>query len=445
MNSPGFRRHPLLYLNAILVFVLTAFLPDQGLTQNIPLTRPDRTGDDSLLTSGIVAFGEGRFQDALESYHKIRDTVRPVLHFNIATVYMALGDLRNAEKELRRAVVSDTVSNRSRLVLAELLDRQGQTTEAEAIYRAVLRKEPKHPVALEGLGTILVRKRTYAEALPFLSRAISVSPRNANLYVQIGTALTNLGDVDSAQTMLSAGLALNPSNVTVMLQLGSIYYDKKQYTDALRLFIVAAMAQPWNSDVLYKAGLCEEKLENLADATDFYKAAVRADTANALAFGHLGSVYYQRRLYDSSVSAYKTAAALDPGNSGVYINLGISYSFMDSISQAIGSFRKAITVMDPPAIGEVYERIGAIQFRRNRYAEAKESYRKALLFEPANASSLFYEGFCCDQLGQYDQARRLYKAFLKVAKGSNDKERIQFVETRLKIFGTGDGGKRRMP
>jgi len=399
------------------------------------LMGPNRTGDDSLFISGIAAFGEGRFQDALDSYRKISDTAWPGLYYNIATAHLALGDLRNAERELRRAVVFETASNRPRLVLAELLDRQGRAVEAEVIYRAVLQTEAKHPVALEGLGTILVKKRTYAEALPILSRAISVSPRNANLYAQIGKALANLGDVDSAQTMLATGLALSPSNVSVMLQLGSIYFDKKRYADALRLFRAAAKAQPWNSDVLYKAGLCEEKLDNLADATDLFKAAAMADTANALAFGHLGSVYYQRRLYDSSVSAYKAAAALDPENSGVYINLGISYSLIDSISQAIRSLRQAITVMDPPAIGQVYERIGALQFRRNRYAEAKESYRKALLFEPAKASSLFYEGFCCDQLGQYNQARRLYKSFLNVVKGSDDKERIQFVETRLKILG----------
>ncbi len=445
MNPPGFRWHIPFPPSAILLLVLTAFLPDPGVAQNLPMINPNRTADDSLFTSGIAAYGEGRFQDALECYRKIQDTTRRGLHFNLATAYMALGDLKVAEKELRRAVVSDTASNRPRLQLAELLEQQGRITEAEAIYRAVLLVDPKLPAALEGLGVILVRKHAYAEALPILTRAISSSPRNAVLYAQIGTALLNLGAADSAQTMFATCLALSPSNVPVMVQLGSIYFGRREFADALRLFGAAAKAEPWNSDVLYKAGLCEEKLDNLADATDFFSAATETDSTNALAFGHLGSVYYQRRLYDSSVAAYKNAAALTPENSGVYINLGISYSFMDSIAQAIRSLRQAITVMDAPAIGQVYERIGALQFRRNQYAEAKESYRKALQFEPASASSLFYEGFCCDQLGQYDQAKRFYRSFLKAVKGSDDTVRIQFVETRLKLLGTGDAGKPGMP
>ena len=157
-----------------------------------------------------------------------------------------------------------------------------------------------------------------------------------------------------------------------MVQLGSLYLDKKAYEDAFRLFSIAAKMQPWNSDMLFKAGLCREKTEDLDDATDYYRKATIADTANVLAFGHLGSVYFQRKLYDSSISAYKAAAVLEPENPGIFINMGISYSCIDSMATAIACLRRAIAVMDPAEIGNVYERIGALQLGGDHYASTGE-------------------------------------------------------------------------
>ncbi len=425
---------PLIHL--LWIFIVALFPSGESYPQDSSDIHRVRMKEDSLFASGMMAFGEGRLQSALAAFFTISDTVRPGIHANIAAVQAAMGDVKSAEKEWRRALVLDTSSFRVRLQLADLLDRQGRTEEAEGFYRRALKQDSTFPAALEGLGNLLVRKRAYSEALPILSRAIAASPRNAGLYAQMGTALSKSGKADSARTMLATSLALSPSNVTVMVQLGSLYLDKKAYEDAFRLFRVAAQAQPWNSDILFKAGLCREKTEDLDVATDYYRKAALADTANVLAFGHLGSVYFQRKMYDSSVIAYRAAAALEPENPGVFINMGISYSCIDSIAAAIACLRRAIAVMNPEDIGSAYERIGALQLGGNHVAAARESYRRAALFDPSRATALFYQGFCCDQLRQYDQARKLYTAFLHFPnKRKSDAERVAVARKRLTLMG----------
>lgn len=417
----------------LLLFVLV----HEAFAQNLTTARPEHARDDSLFSSGLILYGEGRYQQALAAFLAVSDSARPGLLQNIATVHLGLGDLRNAEKEFRRALISDSTSLRVRLQLAELLDGQGRSDEAEKLYREVVKRDSSLLPALQGLGTILMKKRKYAEAVEVFDRAILASPRNAGLYAQAGTALKNLGKSDSARTMLATSLALNPSNVSVMAELGAIYLGKKEYQDALRLFSAAAKAQPWNSEILFKAGLCEEKLSVPDDAADYFRRATLADTTNVLAFGHLGSMCFQRKLYDSSIVAYQAAAELEPDNPGIFINMGISYSCIDSIARAIACLRKAIKVMNPADVGAVYERIGALQLGGNHFAEAKESYRKAVLFDPGRTASIFYQAFCCDQLNQYDQAKKLYSAFLNAPKSAeSDKERVAVARKRLSLLNT---------
>ena len=158
---------PLIHL--LWIFIVALFPSGESYPQDSSDIHRVRMKEDSLFASGMMAFGEGRLQSALAAFFTISDTVRPGIHANIAAVQAAMGDVKSAEKEWRRALVLDTSSFRVRLQLADLLDRQGRTEEAEGFYRRALKQDSTFPAALEGLGNLLVRKRAYSEALPILS------------------------------------------------------------------------------------------------------------------------------------------------------------------------------------------------------------------------------------------------------------------------------------
>ena len=85
--------------------------------------------------------------------------------------------------------------------------KEGKLQDAEALYRAILNKQPNHPDANHNLGLLAVGLDKVQEALPFFKLALETNPKQGQFWVSYIDALIQLGQLDNARKILKKGQA----------------------------------------------------------------------------------------------------------------------------------------------------------------------------------------------------------------------------------------------
>src|SRR6185437_2070395 len=83
----------------------------------------------------------------------------------------------------------NAVSIDQALAMAMGLQRHKRLPEAEAIFRAILEAEPKHPDALHYLGVLRFQSGSKEEAIDLIQQAIAIHPEYADAYNNLGNVM----------------------------------------------------------------------------------------------------------------------------------------------------------------------------------------------------------------------------------------------------------------
>jgi tetratricopeptide (TPR) repeat protein len=133
----------------------------------------------------------------------------------VGDTYRDRGDLKQAAEAYRKAIdlregagfPNPDVHSRYAGVLAKL----GQTREAEAHYRKVLEREPRHMVALNNLGEQLLLRGVPREAAELFQRAAAAEPDSFMPWANLAQATLALGELDRALSAVQRAIRLAPA------------------------------------------------------------------------------------------------------------------------------------------------------------------------------------------------------------------------------------------
>jgi tetratricopeptide (TPR) repeat protein len=87
------------------------------------------------------------------------------------------------------------------LMAGELETWRGKTSEAAGFFQNVLAMDPENPIALEGMGRILVTQKKWEAALPYLDRALQAGAGEDLRLLRV-RALLEAGDVPAAKSQM---------------------------------------------------------------------------------------------------------------------------------------------------------------------------------------------------------------------------------------------------
>ncbi|MDC1526958.1 tetratricopeptide repeat protein, partial [Planktomarina temperata] len=80
--------------------------------------------------------------------------------------------------------------------------KAGQLQEADRLYTAILKAQPKHPDANHNMGVLAVGVGKVEQALPFFKTALEANPEKAQFWLSYIDALIKLGQLADAKVML---------------------------------------------------------------------------------------------------------------------------------------------------------------------------------------------------------------------------------------------------
>ena len=196
---------------------------------------------EALLASGDAGQAETHYQAAVEI-----DPRSAAAQLGLARAQAKLQRLAEAAEHYRQAAQLDPSFNDALLELAGLYEQNHQPDDAVAIYQ----KFPENVAAQERLGELLIESKRYAEAIPYLEKAVARDATAANR-LALATAYQMNKEPAKALEQLDRAVAAEPASYDLRMRYGRELRDARQFIPAANQFAAAAKLKPdskeaWN-------------------------------------------------------------------------------------------------------------------------------------------------------------------------------------------------------
>jgi protein O-GlcNAc transferase len=197
--------------------------------------------------------------------------------------------------------------------------RQNELEQAERLYRLVLAKDDRHPVALHLLGAMLLQQGRNDEALRILRQGVARAPGQAILFANLGEAYRRLGDHGSAKTSLQRAIALEPGLAEAHYNLALTLQSIGHQDDAVVYFRSAISLKPNLPTTAYaKLATALRELEQIDESLSVWIRAVELDPNSAEAHAGVGNLLLEQGRIDEALASLRRGLELNAGDQALH-------------------------------------------------------------------------------------------------------------------------------
>ena len=354
--------------------------------------------------------------------------------------------------------------------------KAGRVQEADRLYTAILKAQPKHPDANHNMGVLAVNVGKVELALPFFKTALEANPATAQFWLSYIDALIRLDKLADAKAVLDQAkskgakgesfdkleqrlnetgeepvvaselAAAEPQprqpNILDTLKLdqaiklakkksneGSTEEAKRIYQDILAKFPKNKRA----ADGIRKlAGKAVGKVSDVQDppqdqlevVINLYKqgrpqqALLEAKSLtqrfpqSSILFNIQGAVMKSLGHFDEAIEAYKKTIAIKPDFAEAYYNMGNTLKEQGKLEEAIETYKKTLAIK--PDYAEAYNNIGIALKEQGKPDAAIKAYYKALTIKSDYAEAFNNLGVVLKDQGNLEGAIELYNKALAI-------------------------------
>jgi tetratricopeptide (TPR) repeat protein len=262
-------------------------------------------------------------------------------------VLLHLARNKSASALVGESAAADTDRTRSiRELLAEGNNRlsEGAYSEAIAIYQKLLKRDPRHPDALNNLGTALFKTGFYAEAEEHFREATRLHPEFAGAHSNLGEVLRTQGQFLEAETWLRRAIKLNPKHVEARNNLGLTLVFLSRLRDAANQFRKTLKIAPRNAGALFGMGQVAAIEGRFDEAKAMFDRALEANPQMASAWAGMATL---RRMTPSDAAWLEraqqiVASGISPfEEADLRFAIGKYYDDVGDFTQAFQSYKRA--------------------------------------------------------------------------------------------------------
>ena len=203
------------------------------------------------------------------------------------------------------------------------------------------------------LGVAYLNSGEPRRALPELTRAIEIAPRQAPYHRALGLAYLLNRNPPEAVKALQRAVELDPKSADTFNDLGQAYLEKGDLPRA-------------------------EQALKAALGNTFYPTPQRAHFT-------LGTVYQQQGRLEEAAAQFRRAVDVDPEFANAHNSLGIVYLAQNRPDLAVPSFEAASRLT--PSVAVVHRNLGIAYFRAGKRPEARAALQRALQLAPAGSGA----------------------------------------------------------
>jgi tetratricopeptide (TPR) repeat protein len=344
----------------------------------------------------------------------------------------------------------------------------------ESALRASLLLNPQSFNANHGLGELYFHSQKYREAIPFLTVAYQVNPKNYGNALDLLTAFKASGEFsrarDQVEHMLANERDLNKqSEANLRRALGDLDERLDDSLSAVREYERAVALD--SSEENYFAWGAQLLLHRAtAPAVDVFGRGFRLYPDSPRMLAGLGAALYTSGSIDEAAQRLCEASDLDPANPAPYLFLGkmqessstalpcadqkLARFARDDPQNALANYYYALVLwrrdrgsmrsetLDEakallekaaaidPKLDSADVQLGNLYSARGMLREAMSAYERAIATNPSNSEAHYRLGLVCKQLGEKAKAQREFEEYKQL-----DKTEAEATERRRRDLG----------
>ena len=195
----------------------------------------------SFNDQGVAAARQGDYAAARRLFEQAvaAEPDGAAAYFNLAHVFLRLGDAVNCERVARIAVCLSPEDPDQHLVLAQALFAQRRGREALVSASHAARLAPQRPEALRLVADLLLRMEQFAAAAEAFERYLPVAPQDGAALNELGNLYQRLGRAEEADRTYAKAIEVDPANVAALANRARFQGDRGNVETARELYAQA--------------------------------------------------------------------------------------------------------------------------------------------------------------------------------------------------------------
>jgi tetratricopeptide (TPR) repeat protein len=327
--------------------------------------------------------------------------------FRQALSHHRAGNLARAGALYRRVLKLDPRHSDAMHLLGVIAGDSGQPDIAAALIAEAIRIRGPVPSYCASLGRVFGQRQMWHEAIACYRQALSRDPLNPAIHFNLGIALRAAGRLDEAILAFEQVCDLEPASANAWLELGSTLYAAGRPDPAARCYERAIHQGPDSSKARYNLAVLRAGQGRWSEARDLLLQAVKLQPFDADAHNNLGSAY--RALSDPARAHahFRTALKIQASHRNALENLA-------RLLWDEGRLEESLQVLEDlakhhPGYAAAYRHSGFVQLELARPSEAAESFRRCLGTTPEDAQAQWGLAFAELSLANFETGWPLYE------------------------------------
>ncbi len=350
----------------------------------------------NLLADSLRLHREGKFDLARSGYVGVLKEMpgNAVALNSLGTLDAQAGNLDDAERLIRRAIMKSPNEAAYYSNLANVLQGKAQHLDAIHAYRHALRLDPGLGEAHNNLGVLLLENGHADEALVCFQESLVINGETPEARNNLGRALNNLGKLDDAATEFKLAIELDPGFAQAHLNLGYVLRAQRKFTFAAASF--------------QNAIDCDESLQR--------------------AYHGLGTVFMAQNAPESAIECFEKALELKDDDFDTLMDLGVLLHMLGRLDASVSVYKKAIRLRGDSA--QAFNNLGAALLERRNLKAAESAFRQAVLIEPRFVDPYARLGAMFDEQGRLEEMAAVIEAGLTI---DADNKQLNFEAARVAV------------
>jgi len=294
---------------------------------------------------GAVLLAEGEYESAAMAFERgiAANANDPELHHGLATTYVHLGKLDDAQREEQLALEQSGDQYPEAFVgLGDIALARNDPGAAVAQYNTAIKLDSSLTAAYLGIGRASAAVGNWAVAQAHFTDAVRSNPKSPEAHFWLGESLVGQSNPSAAITEYASAITLKPHYPEAYFGLAQAQMAIGQYDLARKNLDSALVLKPNYADALLLGGKLYEQQGNDTAAIQSYSAAINTNNTVAEPSYRRALLYIRRDQLDEATRDLESAISIQPNFPEAHYWLGRAYLAQGNPKTAQSELKLAI-------------------------------------------------------------------------------------------------------
>jgi len=260
-----------------------------------------------------------------------------------ANYLFALRDYEKAVAAGEEAIRANPRDARTRVLLADALERLGQTDAAAVHIAALERLDSANSNTYGILSWYHGMRGENAAATDAAMRAYELNPENLDFLTLAARWSIYAGDHAKARDLLDRVLAKTPDSTSALDHLGQLLTEQRDFDAAIAAFERGFAIDPNDCAIANSYAWTFRRMGRLEDAERMCRRSVAAGWKNVLAHHNLVGILLERgKPHEAAIAAEAALADVEPLDAKLHAALGRAREGLKDFDRAAAAYARAV-------------------------------------------------------------------------------------------------------